>query len=181
MRIEAPDRAGLERLLRYCARPTFASERLAWDGPDQTVRYTLPGPLPTGQSEFTLTPLKLLERFAALFPPPRRHWHYYFGVFAPHAALLAPRARAPPDFEAEPVGALGFAFDRTPSWDPTTPAPAPAITRAAPSRTGYEHSVTRITAPRLLTACRARPGHEGRACPTTEKGPLDLLFLIPLE
>jgi hypothetical protein len=26
--IEAEDRAGLERLLRYCARPAFASERL---------------------------------------------------------------------------------------------------------------------------------------------------------
>ena len=28
VRIEAEDRAGLERLLRYCARPAFASERL---------------------------------------------------------------------------------------------------------------------------------------------------------
>jgi hypothetical protein len=28
VRIEGPDRAGLERLLRYCARPPFALERL---------------------------------------------------------------------------------------------------------------------------------------------------------
>jgi len=28
--IEAADRAGLERLLRYCARPALASEAVAW-------------------------------------------------------------------------------------------------------------------------------------------------------
>ncbi|MFQ5680401.1 MAG: transposase, partial [Gemmatimonadota bacterium] len=32
IRIEAHDRAGLERLLRYCARPPFALERLEWQG-----------------------------------------------------------------------------------------------------------------------------------------------------
>jgi len=37
VRIAAADRAGLERLLRYCARPAFASERLTWDGSDQPV------------------------------------------------------------------------------------------------------------------------------------------------
>lgn len=36
------DRAGLERLLRYCARPVFASERLAWIEPDQRLVYHLP-------------------------------------------------------------------------------------------------------------------------------------------
>ncbi len=36
------DRAGLERLLRYCARPVFASERLAWLEPDQRLVYHLP-------------------------------------------------------------------------------------------------------------------------------------------
>ena len=36
--IAAEDRAGLERLLRYCARPAFASERLSWDGHDQLSR-----------------------------------------------------------------------------------------------------------------------------------------------
>ena len=72
VRIEAEDRAGLERLLRYCARPALASERLAWDGPDQPVRCTLPRPLPSGQTELTLTPLELLDRLAALIPPPRR-------------------------------------------------------------------------------------------------------------
>ena len=30
VRVAPKDRAGLERLLRYCARPVFASERLSW-------------------------------------------------------------------------------------------------------------------------------------------------------
>ena len=87
--IEAADRPGLERLLRYCARPAFASERLSWDGSDQHVRYRLTKPLPTGKTELALTPRELLDRLAALIPPPRRHRHHYAGVFAPHAKLRA--------------------------------------------------------------------------------------------
>ena len=78
--IEAEDRAGLERLLRYCARPAFASEQLTWDGSDRSVRYTLPKLVPTGQTEFTLSPLELLDRLAALIPLPRRHRHHYFAL-----------------------------------------------------------------------------------------------------
>ncbi len=32
VRVRAEERIGLERLLRCCARPVFASERLAWVG-----------------------------------------------------------------------------------------------------------------------------------------------------
>ena len=96
--IEAEDRAALERLLRYCARPAFASERLEWEseGSDGThavhsgeprVRYTLPKPGRDGQTVLVLTPLEFLDRVAALIPPPRRHRHQYHGAFAPHAAL----------------------------------------------------------------------------------------------
>ena len=49
VRIEARDRAGLERLLRYCARPIFASERLAWASTGDRVVYALPKPGPLGQ------------------------------------------------------------------------------------------------------------------------------------
>ena len=40
--VPAWDRAGLERLLRYCARPIFASERLQWIEKDQRLVYRLP-------------------------------------------------------------------------------------------------------------------------------------------
>jgi hypothetical protein len=35
--------------------------------------------------EITLTPLELIERIAALVPPPRTHRHRYFGVLAPNS------------------------------------------------------------------------------------------------
>ena len=39
--VPAWDRAGLERLFRYCARPIFASERLQWIEKDQRLVYRL--------------------------------------------------------------------------------------------------------------------------------------------
>jgi hypothetical protein len=37
--------------------------------------------------ELTLTPLELIDRIAALVPPPRTHRHRYFGVLAPNSPL----------------------------------------------------------------------------------------------
>lgn len=39
--------------------------------------------------ELTLTPLELIDRIAALVPPPRTHRHRYFGVLAPNSPLRA--------------------------------------------------------------------------------------------
>ena len=89
VRIEANDRAGLERLLRYCARPVFASERLTWHREDEQLAYQLPKPRVDGQSVLVLTPFELLDRLAVLVPPPRRHRHRYHGVLAPNARLRA--------------------------------------------------------------------------------------------
>jgi len=90
VRIAADDRRGLERLLRYCARPVFAQERLAWAGEDHDrLVYRLPKPMPDGRITLYLTPLELLDRLAKLIPQPRRHRHRYHGVFAPNAPLRA--------------------------------------------------------------------------------------------
>ena len=86
IRIEGPDRAGLERLLRDCARPPFALERLEQVGEDQLV-YRFTKPLADGRTELRLTPLELIERLAALIPPPRLHRHRYHGVLAPNSPL----------------------------------------------------------------------------------------------
>ncbi len=101
MRIEAQDRDGLERLLRYCARPAFALERLREIDPQHLV-YESVKPGPGGGVSLLLTPLELLDRLAALMPLPRRHRHRYYGVLAPNAplraavtALAAPVAAAP--------------------------------------------------------------------------------------
>ena len=88
VRVGAHDRAGPERLLRYCARPPFALERLELLE-DERVVYRLPKPQRDGTTALTLTPLELIDHLAALIPPPRRHRHRYHGVLAPNAPLRA--------------------------------------------------------------------------------------------
>jgi len=88
VRIEADDRSGLERLLRYCARPVFALERLRQIDPEHLVYESLK-PGPGGSVSLLMTPLELIDRLAALIPPPRRHRHRYYGVLAPNAPLRA--------------------------------------------------------------------------------------------
>ena len=96
----------LEHLLRYCARPPFALERLSViRGPDDRiaqVRYVLPrhkaanwvGPgrgrkstRPGANGVVDLSPFEFLDRLADLVPPPRKHRHRYHGVFAPNHRL----------------------------------------------------------------------------------------------
>jgi Putative transposase len=105
VRIEGADRTGLERLLRYCARPPFAlehlqqrdTEHLVYRNP-KPVRGTVPAARPAA---LVLTRLELITKIAALVPPPRAHRHRYYGVLAPNAPLravvtaLAPAAVAP--------------------------------------------------------------------------------------
>ncbi len=83
--VSAHDKAGRERLLRYCARPIFASERLSWIKPGEKLHYRLTKPGPKGETELILTPDQFLDRIAALIPPPRRHRHRYFGILAPNS------------------------------------------------------------------------------------------------
>lgn len=85
VRTEAFDRAGLERLIRYCARPPFASENLRWNGP--WLVYRLPKPTRDGRTFIQLEPLDFIERIAAFIPYPRRHRRHYHGIFAPSSPL----------------------------------------------------------------------------------------------
>jgi hypothetical protein len=89
--------------------PAFASDWLRRDGSDQPVRYRLTKPLPTGQTELTLTPLELLDRLTALIPLPRPHRHHYTGGLAPHANLRSrvTACAGPPGTESVPVVASG--------------------------------------------------------------------------
>ena len=70
-------------------------------GPERLL-HELTKPGPGGSASLLLTPLALLDRLAALVPPPRLHRHRYFGVLAPNSPLrtavtaLAPGATTPP-------------------------------------------------------------------------------------
>jgi len=103
VRIEAHDRRGLERLLRYCARPPFAAERLEELDAHRLI-YSLPKPAPDGRTQLILSPLELIGRIAVLVPPPRQHRHRYYGVLAPNSPLRsAVTALAPENAGAENV------------------------------------------------------------------------------
>ena len=156
VRIEARDRAGLERLLRYCARPPFALERLEQLAHDQLV-YRSPKPQPDGRTELSLTPLELIERLAALIPPPRIHRHRYHGVLAPNspqrAQVTALAQRATPLSPAPlPAGDPAQRPERSPARIPPlgaavgphlrnfSPALQPVRGRDAPDRLRHRRS-----------------------------------------
>ena len=61
VRIEAQDRAGLERLLRYCARPPFALDRLRQRGAD--LVYHCPKPQ-SGGKQADLVPISCPGRWS---------------------------------------------------------------------------------------------------------------------
>ncbi len=158
MRIEGDDRAGLERLLRYCARPPFALERLhalagvaSLASPDARLLYRFPKPTPDGRTEIVLSPLQLLERLVAFVPPPHMHRHRYHGVLAPHAGLRAA------------VVAIGRAPAETPSRADPEPQPEPLASgsldesprSASPARIRWAVLLARIyeVLPLLCPAC----------------------------
>jgi hypothetical protein len=87
VRIEGENRAGLERLVRYCARGPLALERLhapagleALSSPEARLTDRLPEPDRHGRGVLRLAPLELLKRLARLVPPPRIHRHRYLRI-----------------------------------------------------------------------------------------------------
>lgn len=83
VRVHSWDREGLERLIRYCARPCFKSENLRWNGP--WIYYRLPKPTHTGKTFIQLEPMEFIERVSRFIPYPKRHRRHYHGVFAPNS------------------------------------------------------------------------------------------------
>jgi hypothetical protein len=145
VRIEAEDRAGIERLVRYCARPPFALERLhALDSSptlassESRLLYRFPKPDIHGRTELLLTPLELLDALAKFVPPPRVHRHRYHGVLAPNARLR-PHVVAfgRPELVSEEPVAEGDVASPSPAAEP---APAPA----SPARIRWAVLLARI-------------------------------------
>ena len=74
----------LERLLRYCARPPLADDRLRLR-PDGRVLLELETPWHDATTHLDLDPLDFLARCAALIPRPHKNLIVYHGVLAAHA------------------------------------------------------------------------------------------------
>jgi putative transposase len=92
--VQAHDRDGLERLCRYVNRPPLAYGRLQHLDAER-LSFTLKTPWDDGTYRIVVSPHELIEKLAALVPPPRLHLIRYYGVLAPHAAdrdLIVPSA-----------------------------------------------------------------------------------------
>jgi hypothetical protein len=83
--IPAHDRMRLERLCRYAGRPPVATERLSLL-PDGRLLYRLKHRWRDGTTHIIFEPLELVEKLAALVPPPRFNLVRYHGLLAPSAA-----------------------------------------------------------------------------------------------
>lgn len=122
---------GARALLRYCARPPFALERLHELDPEHLL-YDSAKPGPGGSSPLVFTPLELLDRIAALVPPPRIHRHRYYGVLAPHSPLRAA------------VTALAASAATAPAATPNSAEPAAEPAHRRPARYAWALLLARI-------------------------------------
>ena len=186
--ILAHDRAALERLLRYCARPPFAMERLRKAGNELVYRCAKQHSEPSSDKrgakvdELHRTPLELIDGIAALLPPSRTHRHRYFGVLAPNSplrsAITAMAAAAPVQAvtaqaesattgEGVPgVASQGNAVSPASALAPAPPKRAPAhYLRAVLIARIYE--VFPLLCPSAVGPCASSPS--SRTVPTSGK------------
>jgi len=94
-RLDDDDRAGLERLIRYATRPPLAAGRLRIID-DERLTFRLKAPWSDGTTHLVLSPLELIEKLAALVPPPRLNLVRYHGVLAPNASERKQIVPSPP-------------------------------------------------------------------------------------
>jgi hypothetical protein len=92
--VAARDRKRLERLARYVARPPLASSRLSQLA-DGRLLYHLKHRWRDGTTGVVFTPQELVEKLAALVPPPRFHLVRYHGVLGPAARARSRIVRPP--------------------------------------------------------------------------------------
>ena len=79
-------RAELEQLIQYAARPALSTERLSLT-PEELIKYQLKNKWKDGTTHILLSPIEFIEKLAALVPLPRLHLVRYFGVLSSHSKL----------------------------------------------------------------------------------------------
>lgn len=83
---KAHERAKLERLCRYIARPAVSSKRLSLTQHGK-IQYALKTPYRDGTTHVIFEPLDFIARLCALVPKPRANLTRFHGVFAPNSKL----------------------------------------------------------------------------------------------
>ena len=149
--VEPDDRAGLERLARYCLRAPYSLDRLSLT-PDGMVRYKLyrPWPTPTGRTEILLEPLAFMRRLAALLPGPYVNLIRYHGVFANRSKCRARLPLPPVQVHDAPTGPAIPAPDATDAGEgkgpqaPSSPPVPPRTLSRRPRRLSWASLLKRV-------------------------------------
>jgi hypothetical protein len=141
--VPARDRRRLERLCRYVARPPIATERLT-RLEDGRLLYRLKHPWRDGTTHVVFEPQELVEKLAALVPPPHFHLVRYHGIFGPCASQrsrIVPGETAKPHERRPPPSAVGTS--------PAKPQPlaADVVTTGEIRRSDPAHAGTRPGSP----------------------------------
>jgi hypothetical protein len=132
VRIAADDDQGRERLVRSCARPPFALDRIEGLA-DGRGAYLWKVPR-RGRTHRVMTPMAFMARLAILIPPPKIPTVRYHGVFAPRSSWRARVTPKPPLKAAKPKPCVEPAPVPAALRAPASPAPAPApIAAPAPA------------------------------------------------
>jgi len=124
VRVAADDDEGRERLIRYCARPPFALDRIE-ELKDGRIAYAMKTPR-RGSTHRVMTPMEFMGRLAILVPPPYFPLVRYHGVFAARSSWRALVTPKPPD---------GVARRKKPkscASEPPASAPTPDAAAAVP-------------------------------------------------
>jgi Putative transposase len=163
VRIEAHDRAGLERLRKAGNDLVYrcAKQHSEPGGDRREVNKRAGNQRGVKQDEITLTPLELIDRIAALIPPPRTHRHRYYGALAPNSPLRAaltamamPAQKSPtcqstvlPEQPAQSAAGGGAAGVATVTAAPISPAsepPEPVPSKRSPAHYLWAALIARI-------------------------------------
>jgi hypothetical protein len=131
-RVPAADRERLEHRCRYVLRPPLAAARLRWLDP-QTLAFTRKTPWDDGTTARVVSPHELLERLAALVPPP--HLHLIRAGVAPHRGLGGVWA-ASTQPSAHPWRRAALRRLATACWRRTPPTAPRSCPRRPPSLQG---------------------------------------------
>jgi hypothetical protein len=97
-RIAAGNKAGLERLCNYVSRPPLAQGSLQRISAEEYA-FKLKTPWSDGTTHLIFSVMELIEKLAALVPPPRVNLVRYHGIIAPNAKNRAQVVPKKPDKE----------------------------------------------------------------------------------
>jgi len=172
VRLAAGNDEGRERLIRYCARPPFAIERIE-ELKDGRIAYLVKTPR-RGGTHRVMSPVEFLGRLAILVPPPYFPLVRYHGVFGARSkwralvTLKPPGGVAPRKKKACPEGAEA-PIAKAPL--PQEPA-VPASTTATPPVTANGTAGAATSAPNVPPSALAATALAATAVPAPVVAPV---------